>query len=314
MIKEQIKIIFILAIFFIAGCASNSKISIEDIKIDIPKVWQTEIPSSNQFTGEWWNTFKDDDLENFILEFQKNSPDLKSIVYNKNIAYQNSRISGSGLFPSINSNVRVDTSVQNLTGFGDAGSAIFGGGPGEVVSFENKTAGLGLNFQWELDIWGRVLNGKKAAHKNYEAIKYDLSYLGFASVIRATQLYFQAVEAYGQLKIAEESFQSLIEIRDLVKDRYERGLKSSLDYRLAETSVLTSKVSIESRNLQLTNLNRRLEILVGQYPKGELLIKKSLPLTMPNINSVIPSELILRRPDIRSLFLKVESNTPHSMN
>ena len=105
----------------------------------------------------------------------------------------------------------------------------------------------------------------------------------------------------------EESYQSLVEIRDLVKDRYERGLKSSLDYRLAETSVLTSKVSIETRKLQLNNLNRRLEVLVGKYPKGQYEISKTLPQNIPDINSSIPADLITRRPDIKSLLLKVES-------
>ena len=109
------------------------------------------------------------------------------------------------------------------------------------------------------------------------------------------------------MKINEESYQSLVEIRDLVKDRYERGLKSSLDYRLAETSVLTSKVSIETRKLQLNNLNRRLEVLVGKYPKGEYEISKILPQNIPDINSSIPADLITRRPDIKSLLLKVES-------
>ena len=49
--------------------------------------------------------------------------------------------------------------------------------------------------------------------------------------------------------IAQESYDSFLEIRDLVKDRYERGLKSSLDCRLSETSVSTSKVLIETRQL-----------------------------------------------------------------
>ena len=238
----------ILFVALSTGCANISKFSIDSIELDVPEMWNTKIPYNNSLTGEWWKQFKDENLEKFITEFQKNSPDLKSIAKNRLIAYQSSKINSAGIFPSFNANIRADTSVQNLTGFGEAGSALFGGEEGEVVSFENRTAGLGLNLQWELDIWGRVLNGRKAAKKSYKASSYDLSYLGFSSIIRATQLYFRAIEAYGQLKINEESYQSLVEIRDLVKDRYERGLKSSLDYRLAETSVLTSKVSIEREN------------------------------------------------------------------
>ena len=307
MIKIQTQIIAFSIIMLLTGCMNSPKVNVESLNIDVPDLWQTEIPNSNQFTGDWWKIFEDVELEKFIVTFQKNSPDLQSIIDNKNIAYQSSKINSAGIFPSFGGNVRADTSVQNLTGFGEAGSAIFGGNPGEVISFGNSTAGLGINFQWELDIWGRLLNGRKAAQKNYEAVNYDLSYLGFSSVIRASQLYFQAVEAYGQMMIAQESYQSLVEIRDLVKDRYDRGLKSSLDYRLAETSVLTSKVNLESRSLQLAYLNRQLEILIGEYPSGNLITNSSLPVSLPNINPTIPAELVTRRPDIKSLILKAEA-------
>ena len=307
MIKNQIQTLVLSITMFLTGCVNSPKINVESLNIDLPDLWQTEIPSSNQYTGDWWEIFDDAELEKFITSFQENSPDLQSIMDNKNIAYQNSKINSAGIFPSFNGNVRVDTSVQNLTGFGEAGSTIFGGSPGEVISFGNSTAGLGINLQWELDIWGRLLNGRKAAQKNYEAISYDLSYLGFSSVIRASQLYFQAVESYEQMMIAQESYQSLVEIRDLVKDRYDKGLKSSLDYRLAETSVLTSIVNVESKSLQLANLNRQLEILIGQYPDGNLLTNLSLPVSLPNINPIIPAELVTRRPDIKSLILKAEA-------
>ena len=316
--NNAINLIIILFVAFLSGCASNTLVKIEDIDVEMPKIWQTSIPSSEKITGKWWEIFDDDDLEGFILDFQKNSPDLQSIIDNKKMAYQSSKISSAGIFPSMNGSIGADTSVQNLSGFGAIGSFL---GPqsdedsssqnsqssNKVVSFENSTARLGLSLQWELDIWGRLLNGRKAAQKSYEAISYDLSYIGFSTIIRATQSYFQAVEAYGQMTIAQESYDSFLEIRDLVKDRYERGLKSSLDYRLAETSVSTSKVLIESRALQLKNLNRRLEILSGKYPKGDLITGKTLPVSLPNIESVIPADLLTRRPDIRSLFLKTES-------
>ena len=278
-IKSEMNMIIILFIVLISGCASNALVKVEDIDVQMPTIWQTSIPNSEKVTGKWWAVFDDEDLERFISDFQKNSPDLQSIIDNKNIAYQSSKINSAGIFPSLNGSISADTSVQNLSGFGAIGSFL-GSESGqedsssqdseplnEVISYANSTARLGLSLQWELDIWGRLLNGRKAAQKNYEAISYDLSYIGFSTIIRATQSYFQAVESYGQMMIAQESYDSFLEIRDLVKDRYERGLKSSLDYRLAETSVSTSKVLIESRTLQLKSLNRRLEILSGKYPK-----------------------------------------------
>ena len=76
---------------------------------------------------------------------------------------------------------------------------------------------------------------------------HDLSYLQFSILIRAAKLYFNAKEAASQLELSQESYTSLVEIRNLVRERYEKGLRSSLDFRLAETSVATSIVSIENR-------------------------------------------------------------------
>ena len=148
---------------------------------------------------------------------------------------------------------------QDSTGNGQASAD-------EVITFGNKNYGLGLSLQWEIDIWGRLLNGRKAAYKDFEAAQYDLSYLGFSILVRGAQLYFQGRESAAQLALAQESYNSLVEIRDLVKERYEKGLRSSLDYRLSETSVATSIETIENRKNQLKAINRQLEILIGQYP------------------------------------------------
>ena len=119
----------------------------------------------------------------------------------------------------------------------------------QVISFDSETYGLNLNFQWEIDVWGRLLkNGRKAAFKDFESISYDLSYMRFSTLVRSAKIYFQNIEAFQQLELAKESFSSLREIKELVKDRYNKGLRSSLDYRLAQTSVSTSRVLIEKKS------------------------------------------------------------------
>ena len=126
-------------------------------------------------------------------------------------------------------------------------------------------------------------------------------------MIRVSKLYFSAKEAASQLKLSEDSYQSLVEIRDLVKERYEKGLRPSLDYRLAETSVATSILSIENNKNILKSLNRQIEILIGEYPSGTFVNKSSLPTALPSVPVGIPASVIQRRPDIKSLVLKVEA-------
>ena len=121
-IKSEMNMIIILFIVLISGCASNALVKVEDIDVQMPTIWQTSIPNSEKVTGKWWAVFDDQDLERFISDFQKNSPDLQSIIDNKNIAYQSSKINSAGIFPSLNGSISADTSVQNLSGFGAIGS------------------------------------------------------------------------------------------------------------------------------------------------------------------------------------------------
>ena len=309
---------FIITLFvFLLGCANNTSITIEDIDIDVPDRWQTTIPDPKPLTGDWWSMFNDPKLEQFIDAIEENSPNIKTIINNRKIAFQNAKINGSGVFPTLNPSLNSSKSEQNLSGFGFGeffsnmnGSQDSSGGTSsdnEVITFDSESYGLSLNLQWEIDVWGRVLNGRKAAFKEYESLDYELSYLAFSTIVRSTQTYFQAIEASEQLTIAEESYASLVRIRDLVQDRFQRGIKSSLDFRLAETSVSTAKIAIEDRKNQLHLLNRNLEIISGDYPAGILISNQELPDTIPGISAGIPADIITRRPDINALVLRVEA-------
>ena len=317
MISVRSKSIIITVFIFLLGCANNTSITIEDIDIDIPDRWQTTIPDYEPLTGRWWSMFNDPELEQFIDAILENSPNIKTIINNRKIALQNAKINGSGVFPTLNPSLNSSKSQQNLSGFGfgeffsnmNGSQDSIGGGSSdnEVVTFDSESYGLCLNLQWEIDVWGRVLNGRRAAFKEYESLDYELSYLAYSTIVRSTQTYFQAIEASEQLKIAEESYESLARIRDLVEDRFKRGIKSSLDFRLAETSVSTAKITIEDRKNQLHSLNRNLEIISGDYPAGILISNHELPDTIPEISAGIPADIITRRPDINALVLRVEA-------
>ena len=97
MIKSQIQALTFSIMMMLTGCVNGPKINVESLNIDIPDLWQTEIPNSNQFTGDWWQIFDDVELEKFITSFQKNSPGLQSMIDNKNIAYQSSKINSAGI-------------------------------------------------------------------------------------------------------------------------------------------------------------------------------------------------------------------------
>ena len=122
------------------------------------------------------------------------------------------------------------------------------------------------------------------------------------------QTYFAGVEAVGQLDIAQDSYNNLSEIRDMVKNRYEQGLRSSFDLRMSETYLASSKVQIEMRKVQLSSLNRILNTFQGRYPSSEFNYVVSIPNIIPPIPQDLPADIINRRPDIRAAIAKLEAS------
>lgn len=308
---------FISLVVIFNGCSSNPNIKLEDLGVVVPESWTTSLPDTEESVGDWWLIFQDSLLVKYLDDFNKNSPDVLTLLQNQKVAKNTAKTSSSSIFPQINFTSRIDTNMQNLSGFGfastlisqDSSSSQGDSDSDDVLSFGNTSAGIGVNLQWEVDIWGRLLNAKKAAYKNYDALISDLIFLRFSTEIRAAQLYFRGVESSAQYKLSRDSYESLINIRNLVKDRYEKGLRSSLDYRLAETSVSTAIVSMETRKNQLKSINRELETLIGNYPSGQLIKNSEIPRVMPGISRNLPASLIQKRPDIRSLVYKLESHS-----
>ena len=321
MVDLSIKIKYYFVIFsfsfLMLACVATKNDSLALVDLPIPNNWESQIPDSDNFTGEWWLAFQDSTFEQFVLDVRSGNPDLKSIIHKQEMALQIASLNGASIYPNLNSSLNKNNSIQNLVNFGFAESFLNGAqnnsngvdeSNAEVSQFEVETFGLNLSLQWEIDIWGRALNGKRAAIKDYEAQNYELSYLGFSTIIRSIQTYFEGVEAVGQLDIAQDSYNSLSEIRDMVKNRYEQGLRSSFDLRMSETYLASSKVQIEMRKVQLSKLNRMLNTFQGRYPSSEFNYIVSIPNIIPPIPKDLPSDIINRRPDIRAAIAKLEAS------
>ena len=308
------KKICILISVLLISCAENISIKNLAITSSIPEEWEYVIPSSTQITGKWWEAFQDSILDKVFIEFYSNGPDLKSIRSRLEVAKQVHKINSSLKLPSLNMGLTGSSRKQNLTAFG-LSEDFFGGdqnggqnsGGSSVTSFSSSNYGLNLSMQWELDLWRRIFNQTKASEKDYESIRYDLSYLSFSLQVQLAKLYFSIIEAFEQYKLAEETLGSVSELAEMVSARYEKGLRSSLDVRLTQSSVSSSRAFLENRRLAYIALIRRLESMLGEYPDGNYLVSSSLPNSIPMVQPNIPAEILDRRPDIKSVIAKSQA-------
>ena len=296
----------IMLLVIINNCSSPKEYNNNLLEGEVPDTWTKPLPKTEDYTGLWWISFSDKKMVEYLESFQNSSPNIKSILSQLESAKQLARINSAVLFPNIQAGMSGSRSGQNLAGFGfsDLFAGTFGNqdssNNNQVISFESDNYGLNLSLQWELDIWGKALNAKRAAYADFNSSNYDLVYLSFSTMIQFVQTYYYTVESKLQYELSLKTTDSFREVLNIVESRYKEGLTSSLDYRLAESSLAVSKVDMESKKLQFLSRLRNLEILLGFYPSGKLKISDQLPKKLPPIPSGLPSDLLTRRPDLKA--------------
>ena len=302
-------------IVFFSACAEKFSTNDFSISESIPSSWDLKLTDSSTVIGDWWESFEDSLFNDVLSDFNKSSPDLKTISSRMNVAKQILKINKASRLPSFSLGMNGTSRKQNLTAFG-LSDDFFGGGPDSsqsndsgsgVTSFSSSNFGLNLTMQWELDVWGKLFNRGRGASSEYQSAYYDLSFLSFSMRIQLAKLYFSTVESLEQYELSKETYNSVSELADMVSARYDKGLRSSLDLRLTKSSVASSKAQMEIRKQAYLVLVRRLESMLGKYPSGKYVVNSELASKLPSIAIGIPSEILNRRPDIKSSLAKLQA-------
>ena len=303
---------YIFTLLFV-GCSSNLSPNLK-FADQLPETWNTPLPKEESYAGKWWEVFNDTLFNQFFSEFRNRNPDLLSISQQIESSNLLAKINGATLTPSVSATTGGGRRLQNLSAFGFSLSSLGLGGEStdssesdQVVSFSSDNYNATIAMQWEIDIWGKLRNQRKAAFKNFEATQNELAYLRFSLSTQFATSYYAAVEAEMQYRLAQEITASLQGVRDVVSERYGLGLTSSLDLRLAEASLANSKLQLVDRSIQKNRTLRSLESILGLYPSATIQVSAELPSSIPPIVAGIPSDLIKRRPDVIAAVNKIEA-------
>ena len=105
----------------------------------------------------------------------------------------------------------------------------------------------------------------------------DLSASRLSLSGQVAKAWFAAVEARRQVGLARATLESYHTSVARVRERFERGLRPSLDLRLALTEVDRAKALVAQRQAQVDSSIRQIEILLGRYPSGAYALAEDLP-------------------------------------
>ncbi len=277
-------------IFFITmpGLAETTPM----LRDSLPTEWEyssqysTAMPSDDR----WWEGFDDPVLTSLIKLGESNSFDLTMALHRIEMARQNWELAKAAYYPTIGISAGWTKEQQS----------------GMTSSYSGKAMGtdyfsLGLNFSWEIDVFGRVREQSKEGKATYNATKAEYSAAMISLCSNIATAYFNYRLAQGRIDVAQRQITSQERISKITDARYETGLASKLDVAQSLTVLYSTQASLPALiNMQNAALNS-LALLVGRYPddiKETLVSARDLPNAFRMVKIGVPADLIRRRPDI----------------
>jgi NodT family efflux transporter outer membrane factor (OMF) lipoprotein len=250
------------------------------------------------FVASWWKNFRDPELDSLISRAAQSNLDLKIAQARVREARAEYGIAVGNLLPSVDASGSYarqrESQSQPLVGPGDRLP------PG--IPFENNFYQSGFDASWEIDVFGgkrRAVESAKAQVAAAEFGKRDALVTLLGEVARN---YVEARGYQRQLEIARENIRAQEQSLALTQNRFTNGLANNLDVQQASTLLATTRAVVPTLETALQASIHRLGVLLGQHPEAlqtELSAVAPIPAAPPTVPVGLPSELLLRRPDVR---------------
>ena len=230
----------------------------------------------------WESFFADARLRSLIATALANNRDLRVAVLNIAQARALYDIRNADRLPSV--------------GLGVAGTRAPNAAGDQTSVY---TANLAFS-SWEIDLFGRVASLSQSALAQYLATEEGRKAAQITLVASVANLWLNLAADEELLKLTRDTLATREETGRLTRLRFEQGVTSEIDFRLAQSLTESSRAALAQLERQrATDLNA-LALLIGQPVAPDFLVGvTTLDIALPDVPAGLPSEVLVRRPDVR---------------
>ncbi|MGO8945219.1 MAG: efflux transporter outer membrane subunit [Syntrophobacteraceae bacterium] len=249
--------------------------------------WKKAEPQDNIPRGPWWKIYNDQQLNALEEQVNVSNQNLKTAEAQYRQALAQVQISRAAYFPTI-------TAGPNATRLRTSANA-----PGsQGVSNTNSDYLLTGQVSWQPDFWGKVRRQVESSKASAQASDALLEGVRLSMHGLLAQDYFQLRTLDSQKQLLTTTVENYRKFLKLTKNRYATGVAAQSDVLLAQTQLETSQAQLIDTDVQRTQMEHAIAVLMGKAPSDLTIPATPLDLTPPDIPSGIPSQLLERRPDV----------------
>lgn len=281
--KRRAAVLSLLLAPTLGGCSLWDEWTKPDVAQ--PANWQSTADGAGIWPDTaWWRNFASPELDQLMGEASAGNLDLRVAVARVRQALASAQIAGAGVYPTLGA----DGSASRTTRFGST----------RTTTTINYQAGLSVGY--EVDLFGRIHATESAALSRLEASRYDQEALALTVSANVALSYFQLLALRERIALASESLNTSRRLLLLLDEQRRIGTASDLEVAQQRVSVAQQSAAIPAlRQIERQTLST-LALLLGRLPQNfEVAGQRLSALAAPPVMGGIPSELLLRRPDVR---------------
>jgi NodT family efflux transporter outer membrane factor (OMF) lipoprotein len=266
----------------------------------VPETFIDSRDTANTSTVQWRRYFTDPYLIALIDTALQHNQELNITLQELDIARNDIRFRNGPLLPTVGA--RVGAGVEKVgrytsQGAGDASTDIT---PGKEVP-ETLTDISGAVFaNWEVDIWHKLRNAKKAAALRYLSTQEGRNFVITNLIAEIASSYYELLALDNQLEIVKQNVSLQKNALDIVKIQKEAARVSELAVQKFQAEVYSSQSLEFDIRQQIKENENKINFLLGRFPQTIERSKNEFLSEIPAmVSSGVPSQLLNNRPDIR---------------
>jgi NodT family efflux transporter outer membrane factor (OMF) lipoprotein len=252
--------------------------------------WTQAQPADALPREAWWTLFGDEQLNALQNKLLANSPDLAAAL----ARYQQARASSDQVrasqYPTLSASGNLQRDQQSQA------RPLRVLGPLSPDQYGSYT--LGLDLEYEFDLWGRIGNQVAAGDASQQAAQADLESARLSLQAQLADSYIALRGLDREAALLNDTVAAYTKALELTQSRHAGGIASGLDVARAQAQLASSRSQSQQILAQRAVLEHAIAALVGESASNFSLAPQRTEIVLPKVPLSLPSTLLQRRPDI----------------
>jgi len=246
---------------------------------------QPSTSAGAEILSRWWDRFDDPLLSSLVDRSLATNLDIAAATARLREAEAQVAGARAGWLPQISGGGNISRTF----------------GQDEALGGDTVSAQPTFSASWEFDLAGGIRRSVEATQANADNRLARLRSVRLAIGGEVARRYVEVRLAQNRLRVNEDNLASLAETVQITRWRAQAGLVSSLDVEQAVQLQTQTAAGLPALRLDYRTAANRLSVLVATAPgavDSEFAVVSPIPETQGAIPSLIPLDIVRRRPDI----------------